>query len=405
MITSPIYPTSHDRPGQRQHRARRMMPHIAVFGMIGLLMLGMEAGPARAQDELLTAQIQVVAQGVAEVPAGDVVWRTVRARAEPTTAAPFAERPLSFVVATNDPLLLADGALMHLALLYPGEAAFVPPGLQQQRSSPTDTQVSYLAIELVPAAAALESTDSTVLQPGQPFPSPGGFRDFDLVQGFLAGDAAYVVPDTAQKNLILVTEGAIAVARADSEPTTLIAGESATFSGELAVAGGSPDTSSFVVAIMGDEVVPPPAQSAAAPTPAESETPTPEAAVATPPGPTDGAGSITVQAWLCPPGMTEQSLLPNQCEPTTSEFEATLAGPTLPAPLILADATPENGAYRWNDLPFGDYRLAEAVLPDNYETYILVGARATGDPITGYTVSLSAETPDLSIQFYNFVSQ
>ena len=36
--------------------------------------------------------------------------------------------------------------------------------------------------------------------------------------------------------------------------------------------------------------------------------------------------------------MTEQTVLPDLCEPTTSEFQATLSGPALPAPLILDDA-------------------------------------------------------------------
>jgi hypothetical protein len=44
-------------------------------------------------------------------------------------------------------------------------------------------------------------------------------------------------------------------------------------------------------------------------------------------------------------------------------------------------------------------------LPENYESYVLVGAPATGDALTGYTVTLSAETPDLSVQFFNFVSE
>jgi hypothetical protein len=103
--------------------------------------------------------------------------------------------------------------------------------------------------------------------------------------------------------------------------------------------------------------------------------------------------------------MTEQTVLPQLCEPATSEFQATLSGPALPAPLILDDAEQVDGAYRWSNLPFGEYRLAEAVLPENYETYVLVGAPATGDPLTGYTVTLSEETPDLSVQFFNFVSE
>jgi hypothetical protein len=398
---------SPDRSHRRRSRAWRIVGSLPLLGVIGLLSLGGLIGPAAAQeDAVLGAQVQIVAQGVAEVPAGDVVWRTVRARADPTATAPFAERPLSFVIAREEAMLLADDRLAYLALLFPDEAAFVPPGVVQQRSSLSDAPVNYLAIELVPADAALATDGATVLQPGQPFPSPGGYRDFDLVQGFLTADDLFTVPDTGQKNIILITDGGIAVGRAGAEPTTLIAGESATFTGELEVAGTTPETASFVVAIIGDEVIPPVVEAAVATTPPESPTAEPAATTpATTPVTPAGTGSITVQALLCPPGMTEQTVLPNLCEPTTSEFQATLSGPALPAPLILSDATPVDGAYQWSGLPFGEYRLAEAVLPENYESYVLVGAPATGDALTGYTVTLSAETPDLSVQFFNFVSE
>ena len=393
-----------------QRQRRRHLPNqIGLIGLLGFLFLSLGLVQAGAQEEPVAGQVQVIAQGVAEVPAGDLVWRTVRARADQASTAPFSERALSFVVAAEDPLLLADDTLTHLALLAPGEAAFVPPGVRQQRSSLTETPITFLAVELVAADAALSSDGATVLQPGQPFPSPGGFRDFELVQGLLTSNDAYQVPDTGQKNIVLVTTGAIAVGRADSEPTTLIAGESATFSGELSVTGTTDDPSSFVVAIIGDEVSPPavPADTAPAPTVPVTggDTPTPEAAAVTPADSAEGTGSISVEAWLCPPGMTPQTLFPDQCELTTSQFEATLAGPALPGPLLLIDATEENGTYRWSNLPFGEYRLAQTVLPENYETYILAGASATGDSETVYTVTLSAETPDLSIQFYNFVSQ
>ncbi|MDQ3696327.1 MAG: hypothetical protein M3464_22325 [Chloroflexota bacterium] len=394
-------PYSDGLDNRRQRVARLPRQVFALIVIFALIVVTTTAGGAVAWQDV-DSRIQVIARGVAEVPAGDVVWRTVRAQAEQAADEPYSVRPLGFVIAANGPLLLADDSLRQLIRLFPGEAAFVAPGVIQQRSSLSDAPVTYLAVELVPAAEAANATGATVLQPGQPFPSPGGFRDFDLVTGSLTSADAYTVPDTGQKNIILVTDGAVAVGRDGSAATTLIAGESATFSGELQVAGTEADSRGvFVVAIIGDEVTPP-APPAGEPvvTSETVETPsTPEAPVAA----AGGTGSITVQAWLCPPGMTEETLIPDQCEPTASEFEATLAGGDLPAPLVLADATAEDGTYRWSDLAFGDYRLAEVVLPEAYETYILRGARATGDASTGYTITLSAETPDLEIQLFNFV--
>ena len=77
---------------------------------------------------------QVIAQGVAPLPEGNAVWRTVCARALPLADAPFEAQPLSFVLATTGPLLLTneDGAQMQLGT---GEAALTPGGTVQQRAS------------------------------------------------------------------------------------------------------------------------------------------------------------------------------------------------------------------------------------------------------------------------------
>lgn len=413
MVTSLNHPRHSGRRSPRSGWHR-----LTLLGLVAALLFSFGPGVIGTQAQEQVAQVQIGAGGVAEVPAGEVVWRTVRSRAEPTGTAAFSQRPLSFVIATEGALLLADDRLLHIDLIYPGETAFVPPGVTQQRSSLTDSAVNFLAIELVPATEALVSDDSTVLQPGQPFPSPGGYRDFDLIQGTLSNVDSYTVPDTGQKNIILVTAGTISVGRAGSSPTTLLAGESATFSGELIITGTTEDPAQFVVAVMGDEVTPPAAQASTEDTPVTetpaAETPTGETPILQSPtaeangtseATADGTGSITVQALVCPPGMTPQSLFPDQCEVTDSPFEVTLAGTALTAPRILADATVEENGFRWSDLPLGDYRLAQAVPPDDYETYVLVGARATGDPVTGYTVSLTEEAPNLVIQFYNFKSQ
>jgi len=77
---------------------------------------------------------QIVAQGVAPLPEGNVVWRTVRSRALPLDSAPFEVQPLSFVLATDGPLLLTDedGTQIHLGT---GEAALTAGDTVQQRAS------------------------------------------------------------------------------------------------------------------------------------------------------------------------------------------------------------------------------------------------------------------------------
>jgi hypothetical protein len=358
---------------------------------------------------------QVIAQGVVALPEGDVVWRTIRTRALLPADAPFEERPLGFVLATSGPLLLADQESGEQIRLGAGEAALVPAGAIQQRSSLNPQPVSYLSVELVGVDAAPPPADATVLQPGQPFPSPAGLHDLDLLSATLVADEAFTIPDSGAKNVVLITSDAANVGRPGGETVVLLAGEAASFSGELEVStasdGGAQDVS-FVVAMIGPEVPPvaglaeTPAPPAAEETPASpppgAETPAPPATAAAEAPATAGEGTITVQVYSCPPGMSAQTVAAAACAPTVEDFDITVSGGSLQAPLTLADATAAESAFTWSGLPFGDYLIAEAVLPAGATTYILSARNTSGDPNTGYRVTLDAATPELTVRIYNF---
>jgi hypothetical protein len=347
-----------------------------------------------------TGRAPVIAQGVVALPEGDAVWRTVRTRALLPDAAPFETRPLGFVLASSGPLLLVDAETGEQTRLGAGEAALVPAGTSQQRSSLGAAPVPYLAIELVPAAAPpLPPADGIVLQPGQPFPAPAGLHDLDLVSGTLTGGETLALPDSGSKNVILITGGAANVGRPGGEPVVLIAGEAASFSGDLevSVAPGAADPgdgASFVIAVIGPEVPQPslPASDAtatAAGTAEATETAT-------------GAGSITLQVFSCPPGMDSATLAAAACSPASGEFDVTLSSAALPAPLTLLDAATDGVSYTWAELPFGDYVIAEAVLPVGATTYALAAENSAGSPETGFRVRLAAENSDLAVRIYNF---
>lgn len=346
---------------------------------------------------------QVIAQGVTPLPEGNVVWRTVRARALPLADAPFEAQPLSFVLATTGPLLLTndDGAQIQLGT---GEAALTPGGTVQQRASLSGQEVSFLSIELVPEAAA-PPANATVLQPGAPFAAPGGAHDLDLVADLLGSGESLTIPDSGGKNVILVTDGAATVGKPDGGSAVLLAGEAASFSGELLVApapsgGVAADRAGFVVAMIGPEI-PPPALSttgtAAPPTPASVETP--EVAA------TSDAGSIAISVYDCPPGMTTTTFNAAACAPTTQDFDITISGSALALPLTVGDASAEGDNLVWGGLPLGDYVIAEAVLPLGYADYGLAARGASGNSTLGYRVTLDAETPDLTARIYNFTGE
>ncbi len=255
---------------------------VLLFTLVFSLFGGISSGAARQADSGFSpasGPAQVIAQGVVALPEGDVVWRTVRTRALLPQDAPFEERPLGFVLASSGPLLLVDQESGEQIRLGTGEAAIVPAGTVQQRSSLGAQPVSYLSIELVGVDAAPPPADATVLQPGQPFPAPAGLHDLDLLSASLVAGEAFTIPDSGGKNVVLITDGAANVGRPGGEAVVLLAGEAASFSGELQVSGASDDGGeaqnvSFVVAMIGPEV-PPPAGIAETPSPptATGETP------------------------------------------------------------------------------------------------------------------------------------
>ena len=263
-------------------------PIVLIFALVFSLFGFIPSGAARQADpgfSPASGPAQVIAQGVVALPEGDAVWRTVRTRALLPEEAPFEERPLGFVLASSGPLLLVDQASGEQVRLGSGEAAMVSEGTVQQRSSLGAQPVSYLSIELVGVDAPPPPADATVLQPGQPFPTPAGLHDLDLLSAALVAGEAFTIPDSGAKNVVLITDGAANVGRPGGDAVVLLAGEAASFSGELEVSaaadGGEAQDVSFVVATIGPEV-PPPAGLAETPVAATTiaETPASPTAIA-----------------------------------------------------------------------------------------------------------------------------
>ena len=127
-------------------------PIVLVIALAFSLFGVIPSGAARQGDSGFSpasGPAQVIAQGVVALPEGDAVWRTVRTRALLPQDALFEERPLGFVLASSGPLLLVDQESGEQVRLGAGEAAIVPAGTVQQRSSLGAQPVSYLSIELV----------------------------------------------------------------------------------------------------------------------------------------------------------------------------------------------------------------------------------------------------------------
>lgn len=385
---------------------------VTPLGVAAARQLGPTAGsPA-------TGRAQVVTQGIATLPSEEVVWRVVERTAPPRAEARPLRTVLGFVLASDEPILLTnqtDAGPEDVARLAPGEAYLVKAGVRQTRASLLDRPVTYLAIELVPADRADRVGSARLLFTSSPFTPPPGQRDLDLVRNVIpVGEQAFV-PDTGEATVVLATDGAIEILPAGGRARTLEAGESAIVEpGELVIEAVAPSgraaklpiaalTSSltqqsaavaaYVVAVIGPEIPPPPTPTTTAPVP-----------TAAPPTPTstpEPVGSIAVTVWDCPPGMSVQNLVPEQCRLSAGGFDVILFAADGSA-RSLADAALVGTAYVWSDLPFGQYALLVSPLPPGYDSYFIPGSAAVGGaPETGYTVTIDAVAPDIALNVYN----
>jgi Bacterial TSP3 repeat len=256
-----------------------------------------------------TGHAQVVTQGIAKINADRVVWRLVERTARPRAQAMPARKGISFIFASEEPVLLsnvANNKLDDVARLATGEAMWVPGDVRTVRASLTDKSTKYLALELVPATDADDVGSGKLLFKSGAFNPPNGERDLDLVRNVLAAGESATVPDSGQRNVILATEGAIDVVPTNGRTTRLEAGESLTFKGGLVVrtaqssantlpisamtaylAQDQPSRAAYIVAVIGEEIPPP-----TTPTPTPTDTPTPTATFTSTPLPTDTPPSI-----------------------------------------------------------------------------------------------------------------
>ena len=226
----------------------------------------------------------MIAQGIAPLVGDEVVWRAVRYQAQSRSSAVVAESPLSFVIASDEPLLLsnddpdtAEEDLVPEARLAPGEALMVRAGTLQQRASVTDATTEYIAMEVVRVADAGNILDGQVLFTSNPFISGGTTADLefdlDLVSAVLADSDSTIIPDTGQSVAILATDGAIDVIPSGGRRRTLQVGEGDVFSGELEIRPASAPQpgnakqliasqsapnggATFVAAVVGPEIPP-----------------------------------------------------------------------------------------------------------------------------------------------------
>jgi thrombospondin type 3 repeat protein len=278
---SAAWPAMKRRTGEIGKAALRLvvtgMAAAAVAGVPGIA-----AAQQQAAASLASGTTQVVAQGVAPLPAGDVIWRVVAEPAAPQAAAVDAQP--GFVLADQGTLVVQGAKSGDQARLDSGEASFVRGDEQQLRASGTGSDTAYFAIEIVPSSDANAAAGAALIFASEPFARPNGRHELDLARDSLAAGATSAIPAGADPTLILVTAGSATVTTDKGVSASLAAGQAGSFTGALTVTGGN-EGGVFVAGYIGPEAAPlqsgqavqPAAQPAVVATPAA-----PTAAPATP---------------------------------------------------------------------------------------------------------------------------
>jgi len=373
---------------------------------LAVRLLAQEGSPARGHA-------QVVAQGVALLPAGEVVWRVAYHEAKAPDDAPRVLRDLGFVVADQGPILLTDerGDDATQSLLEPGEAAFVRADTPQRRATRGGRPVGYYALELVPAAEATEVGTGIAVFASPPFeaPEPRREHDLDLVRDVLATDETVTLPAGEGPTLVVATVGSLTIEAGD-ESSPLKVGEAAVFADEITLRAEGIADAAFVAAVIGRAVddggsdASPVASPAATPAATPDATPTAE----------EGTGSIAVTLLACPPETTPASFNPDQCDPDREavDLEIAVLG-SGDNQRDLEDAAVAAATATWERLPFGNYLLRATGFGDGTGRFFVAGleglnsapeAGYTAGPNEGYQVPLAADSPTYRLDVYVFAA-
>ena len=242
------------------------MPRLIAF-WVGLLTLvvgsvpgiGVAFGQSEDAPSPARGQASVIAQGVTALPVGDVGWRVRLATAE-TASDPIDRDVPGFLLADQGSLLVNDLDAGRQTRLAAGEATFLPAPTTYQEAPLGNAPASFYRIELVAGSEVGDAGDDQLAFIGEPFASPGGTRDLDLVREVLDADESVdlELEGYAAPALLLVTAGAVELVPADNPaaaPVRLPAGQGAGLAGNVIVRAADGAEATFVTAIVGPEVL------------------------------------------------------------------------------------------------------------------------------------------------------
>jgi hypothetical protein len=180
---------------------------------------------------------QVVAQGVVDIPEGDLVWQVIRATAPPPVNAKPVQSGLGFLVVQSGVLLAQDEATGEQQRLPAGEAMLTHPGTSQLRAAMGADAAEYIELSLQ-ASGNEPPSDAEVIFGSDAFPGLGARHDLDLLQGALAPGESLSLPNGSLPTLLYSARGAADVTIESGEVVPLASGQAITLVGPLTITAG-----------------------------------------------------------------------------------------------------------------------------------------------------------------------
>jgi hypothetical protein len=222
-------------------RGRELLVRFRTVLTVAALVVGVGAAQLatafwQVPDEPSPASgtTQVVAQGVVEIPDGDLRWEITELTAPPPANAAESASDLGFLIVDSGVLLAEDVATGDQHRLPPGEAMLTLGGAEQLRAALGSDPAVYRSLSLV-AADAPSPADGRVLFTSEPFAGPGARHDVDLLRDALGPGATMAIPAGAVPTPVLVLDGVAEIASETGDVFSLGAGEAVSLTGPLVV--------------------------------------------------------------------------------------------------------------------------------------------------------------------------
>ncbi|MGI8476800.1 MAG: hypothetical protein ACR2OO_10570 [Thermomicrobiales bacterium] len=109
-------------------------------------------------------------------------------------------------------------------------------------------------------------------------------------------------------------------------------------------------------------------------------------------------GSLTIHGFACDPGVTAAEVGSAVCG-VNLVANIRVDSAALDAPLFLIGSNLNGPGYTgWSDLPFGSYVIHATSFAEPWNDYVVEGPVTGGDAVDGYTVEISAASPDVDVQ-------